>query len=501
MGGAAKAVGSAVTTTAKAVGTAARAVGGAVVTAAKAVGDAVATAATWVADTTAKVVNSAIEFGKRFVENPLGAINDLAEKAWEGLKAVGEAAAGGLARDGASDLGGDKAGGIADKIATYTENTTRLATAAMSGDKDAIYFAATVFGATARDDIAALAAPEPTAGGAGENDPAAAYYRPANSTVTALDEDAYSEPEFKAQLLEEMAPARRQTFKSLENIVRDNPRALNALENLLTQMNLDDRAMVGGGDLLSHLNTIATQSLGSGIDRAALLGQVLVDLNDPLTINQQSKNTCGATVVQIELARRNPAEYARIVAGLSSSTGRVTPVSGQTLSRVADWKAADGGRSIPSKLMQPALMNAAAAGQYNNTQDSVVKRDGAAPGAGLYSYEENRLLNAALGGQATTYSLPSQGGRDGTDSMLRHVTDALAQNKAVVALVRSNGATGAHYVLIRGNRDGTVSYIDPTGATCTMGVNQFKDKLLSVNVGQTVDLTQLNVANQAPAGR
>jgi hypothetical protein len=410
-------------------------------------------------------------------------------------------AAGGLVRDGAYDLGGDKVGAVADKIATYGENGTRLATAAMSGDKDAIYFAATVFGATARDDIAALAAPKPTAGGAGEDDPAAVRYRPANSTVTTLDADAYSDPELKAQLLRDMTPARRQTFKSLENIVRGNPRALNALENLLTLGKLDDRALVGGGDLLSHLDTLATQRLGSGIDRAALLGQVLVELNDPLTINQQTKNTCGATVVQMELALRNPAEYARIIAGLSSSGGRATLVSGQTISRVADWRAADGGRSLSSKLMQPALMNAAAAGHYNNTQDSVVQRDGAAPGAGLYSYEENRLLNAALGGQATSYSLPSQGGRDSTDSMLRHAADALAQNKAVVALIRSNGATGAHYVLVRGNRDGSVSYVDPTGATCTIGVNQFKDKLLSVNIGQTVNLAQLHEANQARARR
>jgi hypothetical protein len=67
-----------------------------------------------------------------------------------------------------------------------------------------------------------------------------------------------------------------------------------------------------------------------------ILAQPVSHLNDPDTINQSDMNTCGAATVQYLLAKDQPAEYARIVAGLTGSSGQVQLQGGPNMDRVPD---------------------------------------------------------------------------------------------------------------------------------------------------------------------
>lgn len=87
-----------------------------------------------------------------------------------------------------------------------------------------------------------------------------------------------------------------------------------------------------GNSLLDNLDTLATQSLhgkilrdgGGEITRSELMDSTLADLADPTAqVTQNGANTCASTSVQIALARDDPAEYVRLLVGLSGEDGSV----------------------------------------------------------------------------------------------------------------------------------------------------------------------------------
>jgi hypothetical protein len=125
------------------------------------------------------------------------------------------------------------------------------------------------------------------------------------------------------------------------------------------------------GRVLDALSAIAEQPLAPGLDRADLLNDLLAELEQPARVTQGLKWTCESASVQILLAERNPAEYARLVAGLAVGAGKVKLADGAEIARVPDWASkTDAWRSWPSRLLQPAF---ATYGNgelgYDNTHD------------------------------------------------------------------------------------------------------------------------------------
>ncbi|MDB5098658.1 MAG: hypothetical protein JWM80_3079 [Cyanobacteria bacterium RYN_339] len=125
------------------------------------------------------------------------------------------------------------------------------------------------------------------------------------------------------------------------------------------------------GRVLDSLSAIAQKPLAPGLDRADLLNDLLAELEVPARVTQGLKWTCESASVQILLAERNPAEYARLVAGLASADGKVKLADGAAIARVPDWASkTDAWRSWPSRLLQPAF---ATYGNgplgYDNTHD------------------------------------------------------------------------------------------------------------------------------------
>jgi hypothetical protein len=94
------------------------------------------------------------------------------------------------------------------------------------------------------------------------------------------------------------------------------------------------------GTLLHNLDTLATQPLnreivgqgGNETLRQSLVDSTLADLAAPTAnVTQNGANTCASTTVQIALARDEPAEYVRLLAGLTDEDGKVQMRGGGTL--------------------------------------------------------------------------------------------------------------------------------------------------------------------------
>jgi hypothetical protein len=89
---------------------------------------------------------------------------------------------------------------------------------------------------------------------------------------------------------------------------------------------------------------------------AELLAPAMANLADPGDIQQGNRGTCAATDTEYLLATQQPAEYARVLAGLSA--GSVQLRGGETLHPNASSAVADNsGRNAPDRILQGAFMD------------------------------------------------------------------------------------------------------------------------------------------------
>ncbi len=120
---------------------------------------------------------------------------------------------------------------------------------------------------------------------------------------------------------------------------------------------LSSKDLRKGGTLLSHLDRLSTQPLASGLNRMNLLSGLLEQAENPGNISQGGRGTCTVTTVEYLLAKRSPAEYARLVTDLASSGGKAVLANGATVSREPGTASADdSGRSDASRLFEAAMM-------------------------------------------------------------------------------------------------------------------------------------------------
>ncbi|MBM3276437.1 MAG: hypothetical protein FJZ00_14880, partial [Candidatus Sericytochromatia bacterium] len=188
----------------------------------------------------------------------------------------------------------------------------------------------------------------------------------------------------EAEALAKLTPDQRAQYNRVAAQLAGKPEARLALQNWLTQSTLGKSGVVPASckelmptgrpplsaGLLTQFDKVATQQLDSRIDRSDLLAQLVRETADPTCINQKSKGSCVATSVTIKLALSQPAEYVRLVAGLATPGGTVKLANGDTIRREADWENNnDGGRALPEKLLQPALMDYGNRGEYDNSKD------------------------------------------------------------------------------------------------------------------------------------
>lgn len=120
---------------------------------------------------------------------------------------------------------------------------------------------------------------------------------------------------------------------------------------------LSSKDLRKGQTLLSHLDRLASQPMAAGLNRMNVLSSLLEQAENPGTISQGGRGTCTVTTIEYMLARRSPAEYARLVTDLASAGGQTVLANGKTVSREAGTAAADdSGRTDPSRLFEAAMM-------------------------------------------------------------------------------------------------------------------------------------------------
>lgn len=250
---------------------------------------------------------------------------------------------------------------------------------------------------------------------------------------------------------------------------------------------------IGGGGLLTQLGEIADQHVAEGIDRSQLLSELIRETANPTCINQMGKGTCVATSVSIKLALANPAEYARLIAGLARPEGQVKLANGDTIRREHDWNDTTG-RSQSVRLLQPALMDYGNQGEYDNTRDNSTWW-GLGGRDGTPSWGRDKILEGLFDRTFDTVEvLPWE--RD-------VIFDRIARqaNSGTPVSVALKWGDRGHAVLVTAVRDGRVYYTNPWGQKESVSIASFKRNLSSAAFDRTGGVfDDLNGARAVGAG-
>lgn len=191
--------------------------------------------------------------------------------------------------------------------------------------------------------------------------------------------------------------------------VRENVRtALEALES----RGLLERRDSTGKTLMESLLTLAEETLWDPFTRepgrTRIFSELVFNVFDPKRINQGLKATCAAACIEGYLAERDPAEYARLIAGLVTREGLVTMKSGAVLMCDEDVLAPherEQRRNAVSRVFQAACMEFAYPNMnYDNVIDGHFDGDENV-GSGLEINAFERLLGAITGQTWKTISV------------------------------------------------------------------------------------------------
>lgn len=238
-------------------------------------------------------------------------------------------------------------------------------------------------------------------------------------------------------------------------------------------------------DVMAELSRLSIRPLADGIDRRALIDQVLQDLANPADINQGSRQTCAATVIQTALALDDPAAYLKLVGGLASPEGKATLANGDTVSRDPN-RGRNGGKSLTGDLIQPAFMQYATGGAYDSITDTRKTANGNQQG--LYADEQDKLSIAVTGKQTEAVF--------GNSPALMQAVAAATANGQPVSAILNRGNGKSHAVLVESIKDGKVTILDPLAGRKTLGLAEFQSQLQSVSLPKDRITASLRAASE-----
>lgn len=136
-----------------------------------------------------------------------------------------------------------------------------------------------------------------------------------------------------------------------------DPDGKQALQSLLTSDQLGQKDLTGKGTVLDHLQDLLTEPHAGKLTGKDLVQSAVEAIADPSKITQGvGRATCESTTVEWMLANQNKSEFVRLLAGLASTDGKVTTVSGKELTAdPASLAPDDSGRSTADRLLQSAF--------------------------------------------------------------------------------------------------------------------------------------------------
>lgn len=289
--------------------------------------------------------------------------------------------------------------------------------------------------------------------------------------------------------------------------------------------------------VLSGLEGLSSSELHPDLssERLNLFHSALQDISFPNTIAQHNKGTCAATVPQIQLAIDNPAKYLQIMQALASPAGSVPselvppvqapqarldkiqsayeraceiarerglpeppppeipPNTPEPLARDEGTTTDDGsGRSLTSRLMQPALMEYANGNSlsYDNATDHHSDSS-----QGLFQEQTTSLMNALgiPGNYTTEYGTGSE--------LVTRIENSLSHGRPVPVSVKwDNLGSSNHEILVTqiDRSTNTVSFMNPWGQLNTMPLNEFEERLNSASIAQELPAEQRGAISALP---
>ncbi|MBL8952994.1 MAG: hypothetical protein JNK82_19610 [Myxococcaceae bacterium] len=315
---------------------------------------------------------------------------------------------------------------------------------------------------------------------------------PRSARHQAAKEQVEANRRLEEERLAQMSPEDRASYEAVRARCREanDPVAELALQKLLLEGKLPGaNDLKGEGNLLSHLARLSDPNtpLADGVDRDQLVTDLVQELATPTSINQGPRGTCAPTSIAVQLAMENPAEYARIAAGLASPSGEVRLAGGETLRREDGTAADDGsGRSTVQRMMGPAMMEMGNGDQnYDSATDA---------GAGAWSPELDHLYEQIMGRPMSEQRTTTDEQR--ADAMAT-IDAEVAQGQTVPVALAWPG--GYHKVLVTGTEtvDGVeyVKYVNPWGREERMPRDEFERRIADVSW----DPTTPRAASQAAA--
>lgn len=142
-------------------------------------------------------------------------------------------------------------------------------------------------------------------------------------------------------------------------------------------------------DISSKLNIyISSSSAVEGVDKKALVKDLLHDISYPSDIAQESKGTCAAAAIQMKVAIEKPLEYINIATTLAEAKDYKT-LGGKVLKPNNTWKTdCNDSRTLSSKIVQNSFMVGAGNTSYTSKNDKM---------EGANAYDQTTLIENVFG--------------------------------------------------------------------------------------------------------
>ncbi|MBF2053918.1 MAG: hypothetical protein IGS03_10710 [Candidatus Sericytochromatia bacterium] len=280
--------------------------------------------------------------------------------------------------------------------------------------------------------------------------------------------------------------ARTGTASGTEGHYVNSPVA--SMAELLRQGKVDDEVLSALEDLRQY------DSLDPALrdEGEALFNSTLQNIAFPTSISQRSKGTCAAARAEMLLAMDDPAAYARTAQRLASPSGRAR-VNSAFLPRVPGTEQAEqSGRSVASRLIQPAMMEYANgyALDYDNARDlhqqNGSRGETALDGSGGLRLEESQRLLTGLFGDERVQPARSIFDQPASSraEVLQHAQESLTagQQPVVVDLdwgTNRQGGDSGHALLLTHLDDQQAYLLNPWGEQNTIPRADFEARLRS----------------------
>ncbi len=299
---------------------------------------------------------------------------------------------------------------------------------------------------------------------------------PAAVQAQAVKDHVSADPNFKA-----LPAAQQQEFWTTFNAANTKGKvSLGALLEGTPQMFTDKDST--GHTLLDNLAQVATQKLHPSIPvtNGVLLDQLTTTLANPDEIRQGSAPTCTVTSMQYELVRDNPSEYARLVAGLSSTSGQAQMAGGGMLQfnpGSASHGAIDG-RDTSQAIFQSAGMDYANGGaRYDPITGENVNSSGP-NNQGLSPEQQTSMLTQLFNITYQTDELPDLASRKAELADLQNYV-AVGRNRPV--LMEIDQGSFNHSVTFEMLKDNKIFFRDPYGTLRSMTTDAFLAHIVAVH--------------------